>query len=84
MKDKKLVGEVHDVSLTLFRDVFTAPVKEWTNNQCFQLTFDSPYIDPSIYEPFDPASPPECSVSVLLPLQNLNFNGSAFNFEFYC
>ena len=25
MQDKKLVGDIHDISLTLFRDVFAVP-----------------------------------------------------------
>ena len=80
MQDKKLVGDVHDISLTLFRDVFAVPEKEWTNDHCFSLSFDNPYAESDFWAPFDPANPPECSVS--LSSTNLNLNGSVLNLNY--
>ena len=79
MQDKKLVGDVHDISLTLFRDVFAVPAKEWTNDNCFSLTFDSPYIESDFWAPFDPANPPECSVSTFSTIFEFKRINSKFN-----
>ena len=66
MQQKTTVGEVHDVTLILYRDQGDQPEVFWQENQCFKLTFNTPYTQPQIdpYFPFDPANPPKCDVSL--------------------
>ena len=67
MQEQNLVGEVHPVTLTLYRDQETQNNNiEWIEDQCFKLTFDSPYTQSDYYEPFDFDNPPECTVSSVL------------------
>lgn len=37
LNKQTLVGEVHNITLTLNRDMNTKPIVEWQNDQCFKL-----------------------------------------------
>ncbi len=75
MEGFSLVSQVHAVTLTLVREQLPgADEVKWQNNQCFKLTFDSPYSQPELYKSFNPDrnSPeyPSCDVSYK-PMQRL-------------
>ena len=66
MNSKTFVSEVHEVSLTIYRDttpLANGPATEWIDDNCFKLTFDSPYLAPG-WTPFSdaPGQKPVCEV----------------------
>ena len=67
MNEQRLVGEVHDVRLTLYRDQNTVPQILWQEDQCFKLTFDTPYRKSDFWRPFSDkdGERPTCKVSSL-------------------
>ena len=81
------VGNIHPIDLTVYRDGFTRPVVLWQENQCFKLTFDSPYKKSELYNPFTrtEALTPKCRVSTRLSVCHRNFTIFEFsnnNFKF--
>ena len=65
MQNDAFVGDVHPVRLTLYRDQTTDPEIEWQEDQCFKLSFDTPYLKSDFWRPFKDADGerPECKVS---------------------
>ena len=65
MEDMVQVGQKHKVNISLYRDQ-SQQNRLWQSDQCFVLTFDSPYGQgpngESLWDPFDPAEKPVCEV----------------------
>ena len=65
MQGERLVGDVHPVRLTLYRDQTTDPEIKWQEDQCFKLSFDTPYAKSDFWRPFSDVDGerPTCTVS---------------------